>query len=139
MFRDIKNQMRSHVVRQILAACVFDDSPEGLDKLADDYHRHGDWQLFGWFDREILLGVCGFEVHSDWVEILHIATSENARGHGVGRAIIAELQNIYKMTIEAETDDDAVVFYRKCGFETTAIRKYDMQRWTCVLHLNYVR
>jgi predicted aminopeptidase len=37
------------------------------------------------------------------------------------------------MAIEAETDDDAVDFYRKRGFTTTAIQKYGVRRWTCVL------
>jgi len=47
--------------------------------------------------------------------------------------MVTTLQAQFKMTIEAETDDDAVGFYRKCGFEVTAIQKYDVRRWTCVL------
>jgi len=132
-FINIKNQMDNPVVLNILAACVFDDSPEGMAKQVEEYRRHGSWQLYGWHEGGDILGVCGFEVHPDWVEILHIAVSEKARGRGIGGKIVKVLRDQYPMAIEAETDDDAVDFYRKCGFETTAIRKYDVRRWTCVL------
>lgn len=133
MFIDIKKQIDSPTVCQILADCVFDNSTEGMDKVIKDYLRHGGWLLYGWVKNENIIGICGFEVHSDWLEILHIATCESARGRGVGSLMIAALQERYKMTIEAETDDDAVEFYRKYGFETTAIQKYNVRRWSCVL------
>jgi ribosomal protein S18 acetylase RimI-like enzyme len=50
------------------------------------------------------------------------------------------LQDKYSMTIEAETDDEAVEFYRKCGFETTSFYEEDgderYKRWTCVLPID---
>ena len=132
MFINIKNNMHNLEVRRILAACVWDNSETGMDKVEENYIRHKDWQLYGWYENEKVVGVCGFEVHSDWLEILHIATCESVRGRGIGKLIIAELQK-YKINIEAETDDDAVDFYRKCGFEATEIRKYDVRRWACVI------
>jgi len=133
MFINIKNQISNPEIRKVLAACVWDNSEKGMDKVEDDYKRRDDWQIYGWSEDGKIVGVCGFEVHSDWLEILHIATCESARGRGIGRLIIAELQERYSMNIEAETDDDAVDFYRKCGFEATEIRKYDVRRWACVL------
>ena len=119
-------------IRNILAACVWDNS----EKVTDDYKRHNDWQLYGWSEDGDVVGVCGFEVHFDWLEILHIATCKSARGRGVGQLMITELRKKYKIIIEAETDDDAVDFYRKCGFEVTEIKKYDVRRWCCVLALD---
>jgi len=133
MFKDIKIQMENPEVQKILSACVFDNSPGGMKTLSSDYHRHSSWQLFGWFENENLVGVCGYEVHLDWVEILHIATHENVRGCGVARNIVNALQKLYNMPIEAETDNDAVEFYQKCGFKVTAICKYNVQRFACVL------
>ena len=135
MIKDIKNQMDKQPVSEILAHCVYDNSQDGMNKVYADYARHRDWQMCGWYENETLLGVCGFAVHSNWLEILHVATAENARGLGIGKAIINFLQEKYKMKIELETDDDAVDFYRKCGFETIPIRKYDVRRWTCVLYI----
>lgn len=139
MFKNIKNQINTPEVRQIMAACVFDDSPEGMDSIVKEYRRHSTWQMYGWLDGNDIIGVCGYEVHLDRVEILHIATCANARGRGIGRKMIESLRKQYNKTIEAETDDDAVDFYRKCGFETEAIRKYDVRRWICVLNVKAVR
>ena len=133
MFCDIKDQLDSPAVCKILSYCVFDDSPEGIAKDVAAYRRHTSRQFFGWVESDEILGVCGFEVHPDYVEILHIATAETARGRGIGGAMVIALWKKYGMPIEAETGDGAVGFYRKRGFEISAIRKYDVQRYTCIL------
>ncbi|MCL2406841.1 MAG: GNAT family N-acetyltransferase [Defluviitaleaceae bacterium] len=135
MFIDIKPKIYGTEIRKILAECVFDSSSSGLDKLTLDYERHMGWQLYGWSENDRIIAVCGFEAHDDWVEILHIAVRADARHRGIGGKIVAALKDMYGMNIEAETDDDAVDFYRKCGFEATPIKKYDMQRWACVLFI----
>jgi Acetyltransferase (GNAT) family. len=80
-----------------------------------------------------IVGVCGFEVHKDYVEILNIAVAESIRHRGFGGKMITTLWKKYEMAVEAETDDDAVDFYRKRGFTATATQKYGVRRWTCVL------
>jgi GrpB-like predicted nucleotidyltransferase (UPF0157 family)/N-acetylglutamate synthase-like GNAT family acetyltransferase len=116
-----------------MAASAFDPSPEAMDYKATEFSRHESWLLYGWVENGKIVAVCGFEVHKDYVEILNIAVAENVRHQGVGGKMIAELWKKYEMAIEAETDDDAVNFYRKCGFQATAIQKYNVRRWTCVL------
>lgn len=133
MFCDIKNQLDNPDVRAIMAASAFDPSPEAMDYKASEFRRHESWQLYGWVENGMIVGVCGFEVHKDYVEILNIAVAESVRHHGIGGIMIATLWKKYEMAIEAETDDDAVDFYRKRGFTTTAIQKYSVRRWTCVL------
>jgi ribosomal protein S18 acetylase RimI-like enzyme len=81
-------------------------------------------------------GVCSYEVHIDYVEILNIAVSEKERNHGIGRNMIDAVAKTHIMAIEAETDDDAVGFYRKCGFEASAIQKYNTRRWVCTLRMS---
>lgn len=133
MFRDIKPQMDTPEVRRILADCVFDNSPEGLTKDIAKYQANEDMLCWGWYDGGELAGVCGFEEHANRVEIMHIAVAEATRRKGLGWAMVSALLENYGKPIEAETDDDAVAFYRKCGFETTALQKYDVRRWECVL------
>jgi len=86
------------------------------------------------------MGICGFRVLQNNVEICHIAVAENARGKGIGSKMVAALLDKYGMDIQAETDDGAVDFYRKCGFEATAMYKQydgkDFRRWTCVLPMS---
>ena len=45
------------------------------------------------------------------------------------------LQKQFSKAIEAETDDDAVEFYRKCGFSISQLNsnKYDSTRYLCEL------
>jgi len=131
-FRNIKSQLNNPAVREIMSVCVFDNSEKGLDQVAEKYHSHAGWQFFGWVENGELLGICGFEVHTDYVEIQHIAVAKNARGKGVGGKMMTALREKYHMPIEAETDDDAMEFYRKTGFETMKIQKYDVRRWACV-------
>jgi ribosomal protein S18 acetylase RimI-like enzyme len=133
MFCDIKDQLDNPDVRAIMAASAFDPSPEAMDYKATEFRRHESWQLYGWVENGKIVGVCGFDVHKDYVEILNIAVAESVRHHGVGGKMITALWKKYEMAIEAETDDDAVDFYRKRGFVTTAFQKYGVRRWTCVL------
>lgn len=133
MFCDIKDKLDDPTVRTIMAASAFDPSPKAMEQKAAGFRRHESWQLYGWVENDEIVGVCGFEVHKDYVEILNIAVAENIRHRGVGGKMIAALQKKCEMAIEAETDGDAVDFYRKRGFIATAIQKYGVRRWTCVL------
>ena len=50
--------------------------------------------------------------------ITHIAVHLEWRGVGTGRRLIAFVRDDLRFgQLEAETDDDAVGFYRSCGFE----------------------
>ena len=133
MFINIKDQLDNPVVRKIMAESVFDNSPEAMDYKAEEFRKKSGWFLYGWVENGEIKGVCGFEVHSDWVEILNIAVLPDSKKLGFGSAMITSLKNMYNLPIEAETDDDAVDFYRKYGFKATAVYKYNIRRWVCVL------
>ena len=140
MLTDIKNLLNEPNVRRIMGEAEFDNSPEAMEKKAEVYRQREDLHLYGWHENNILLGTCGVEDHSEWVVIRGIAVEPSARTCGVGRKMITAIQEIYKTTIKAETDDDAVEFYRKCGFETEGfIKSYpngECRRYECILHYN---
>ena len=101
---------------------------------AKSYKENEAQQLYGWVENGEVLGVVGVLTHPDKIEITSIAVAENARNRGIGRSMITALVKKYNTTIEAEADDDAVNFYRKCGFIcTTALEKHDVRRWKCNL------
>ncbi|GLB65138.1 hypothetical protein NCCP2495_30180 [Dietzia sp. NCCP-2495] len=59
------------------------------------------------------------------ITLLHIATSLEFRNRGVGTALVRWVQMQYAgLIIEAETDNDAVGFYRAAGFEIVSLAKY---------------
>lgn len=137
MFCDIKYQLDNPIVRKLIGESAFDNSLEAIDKKVAEFLRKKDWHLYGWIENDEIIGICGFEVYSDYVEISNIAVSPDARKQGVGIVMILALQQKYKMTVKAETDDDAVGFYLKCGFEAKVfINTYsnvECRRYKCVL------
>lgn len=55
-------------------------------------------------------------------EIEGIAVLAGSRGSGIGKYMFQEAMEREKLTwITAETDEDAVDFYRKCGFQVTEL------------------
>jgi ribosomal protein S18 acetylase RimI-like enzyme len=135
VFVDIKQQMDNPVVHRIISYAAFDGSPEAVAKTVQKYQTNPRLHFYAWIKNDEILGICGYEVHANKVEIHLISVDEHARAKGVGGSMIISLQNKYDMTLEAETDDDAVIFYRKCGFETTEfMHKKRGKRHTCLLH-----
>ena len=134
MFCEIQDRLSDPNIRHVFSYCLFDQSSEGIDKALKKYDGE---QFFGWIENDELKGVCGYRVLQDKIEICHIAVTDNARGCGYGSAMVIALCDKYGMDIQAETDDDAVDFYKKCGFETTALYKQygddKFRRWICVL------
>jgi len=137
MFCDIKNELDNPIVRKLVSESASDQSEEAMDRRAAEFKRRGDMHLYGWLEGGEILGVCGVEVCLDCVVINNIAVDPSARNRGIGKAMMAAVQRKYKTTIKAETDDDAVEFYVKCGFDVEGfIKTYGgvgYQRYSCVL------
>lgn len=142
MFTDIKSKMNNPVVHRIMGYAVFDDSPEGISKTMQKYQSNPNLHFYAWIDNKDengeTLGICGFEVRNDKVEIHLISVDEQARGRGIGGNMVNALREMYQRDIEAETDDSAVIFYRKCGFETIEfIHETRGKRHTCLLRNSF--
>ena len=134
MFHDIKARIAEPDAGTIIALAAFDGSAEGIEREVEKYRSSDTLLFYGWVVENTILGICGFEVHSDKVEIHLIAVDQAVHRQGIGSAMITALQTQYRLPIEAETDDDAVEFYRRRGFESTkfAHAKWGI-RYTCVL------
>ena len=79
-----------------------------------------------------------FFIEQKKVEILGIAVDLSARGKGIGSYMIKQVINNYdSLSVYAETDNDAVGFYQKNGFNITAFSEiYDgktVVRYRCKL------
>ena len=134
MFKNIKLKMDAPIVHKIIAYASFDGSPTGTQREVQKYQSNDNLNFFGWIENEQVLGICGFEEHLDKVEVHLIAVDETARGKGIGTKMIKTLITTYQKPVEAETDDDAVEFYRKCGFHVKAFTHPKKgKRWTCIL------
>ena len=132
-FRDMKKHLDHPDIIKIMALSEYECSLERAAIKVQSYKNNEAGQLYGWVENGEILGVCSFLVHQTKVEIMGISVVEISRYFGIGSSMINALRTKYEMAIEAETDDDAVGFYRKCGFETKAIQKYNVRWWNCVL------
>jgi len=136
MFVDVKRRMDTPVVHRIISYASFDGSVEGVTKIVQKYQSNPALHFYAWIENDVVFGICGYEIHSDKIEIHLISVDEHVRNRGVGGTMITALQEKYSKNIEAETDDDAVVFYRKRGFETKEfIHEKHGKRHTCSLKI----
>jgi len=135
VFNNIKDQLDNPMVLQIMAYSEYEESLERAVKRAQAYRENTAQYVYGWIEDGVVLGVCAFHIQPDKMIINGMAVAEHSRKNGIGRAMVTELQMKYS-SLEAETDDDAVGFYRKCGFIVSELPKvHDNCRWRCVLSL----
>ena len=134
LFQDIKARVFEPEVGVIISYAALDGSPEGVAKEAAMYSSSDKLHFFGWVEYGRVVGICGFEVHGDKVVIHLISVAEDRQRQGIGGAMVIALQKMYSLPLEAETVEEAVGFYRKRGFATTAFQHPEWgEKYTCVL------
>jgi uncharacterized protein with HEPN domain/GNAT superfamily N-acetyltransferase len=135
-FVDIKTKLCEPEVKRIISLSMYMPTPEKINSVIENSLADDKRNVYGVEINGIITGVVGFSIRADngeAVVIHHIAVAEAYQRKGVGRFIIESLLKEYQLPIELETDDDAVGFYRRCGFETTALMKHGVRRWKCRL------
>ena len=126
---------------RILARSVYQPTPQRLWTRAERYQKQPDSVVFAAIYQEHICGIIVADIvslHS--IIILDIAVSEALEHQGIGKAMIFHLIEEYRPAeICAQTDDDAVGFYRHLGFEINmAEEKYKgVTRYTCIYTCNY--
>jgi ribosomal protein S18 acetylase RimI-like enzyme len=124
-------------VQRLLALCIFEPIPEKLAELTARYDSMPNWALYGLHIDETLAGVVGVRTSTQkHILIQHIAVAPEAQRQGIGRRLIEHLIHVYQFyRLEAETDGDAVEFYRSCGFAVHNLGEVysGVERFPCVL------
>ena len=89
--------------------------------------------LIGAFDHQHLIGVIGLGLENS-ITIKHISVIKERRMQGIGgRLVRYAIKQFPGKSIIAETDDEAVEFYKSLGFACEAFEgKYNI-RYKCVL------
>ncbi|MFX3673487.1 MAG: GNAT family N-acetyltransferase [Paenisporosarcina sp.] len=125
-------------VRELLSYAT---SENAIDREYEKYISETNRHLYSWEVNGEAIGCMGIEfINEDHCEIKHIAVSPAARGNGVGRKMIDFICDEYSFElISAETDKDAVEFYRSYGFKITSLgEKYPgVERFLCELKSTY--
>ena len=134
---DIKRVLHDERILAVVAHAQFMPTPEKLHALAHKCQSDAAVAAFGCEDNGL---ICGTIILRDdgggLFEIMSIATIPAYRTRGVASRLIAFASDALNCaTLRAETDDDAVGFYRKCGFQIESLgEKYPgIVRYLCTL------
>ncbi|MFC5471597.1 GNAT family N-acetyltransferase, partial [Cohnella suwonensis] len=123
-------------VSLLLAECMWSDSERILQEI-DKYKADDSRELYGKVINNELVGLIGLiHISLREVELKHIAIRSDNRRQGIGKQMINEIINKNGIDkIIAETDKDAVNFYRNIGFEIMSLgEKYPgIERFQCIL------
>ena len=106
---------------EIYRHCMFMPTEEKFHKKMDAFLADHAVKIFACYDQGVPVGVMVISfVEGKKIEILGIAVETSARNKGIGSYMIKQLANDSGViSVYAETDKDAVGFYRKNSFEVT--------------------
>jgi len=129
---DLRGRQDEPAVRRVLERSH--GSTEALEEACAHY-RSGEWTFIGWQEGEEILACAGAEqLTGGTIGIRSIAVAPAWRHRGLGRTLLDSLAGRAGASmVVAETDDDAVGFYRRCGFAIEdAPPKFGRPRYWCV-------
>ena len=119
----------------ILSNAVFQPTVERMNHILDGVYGSGDTTLYGLAIGQNVVAVAGIRRTSETAaELLHIAVKASERRKGNGcqlLKLVIQEENMEELV--AETDRDAVDFYRRCGFIAQSLgEKYaGVERFAC--------
>ena len=122
----------------LLALAVGGTDGERTAKLLNAYEANETWTLYVHRRKQRTVGIVGCETlaAAKTARIRHIAVDPTVQRVGLGRRMIEALfRQLDFSVLRAETDSDAVEFYRACGFtvETLGETYPGVERFECVL------
>ena len=137
-FVNVKQNICDADILPLLAPSVFDPTPEKLNARAKRYLDNRNAFVYACREGGKYIGIVVFEVVGTRATVLDIAVDEACRKSGVGSRLLSfVLENFNISELTAETDDDAVGFYKKYGFSVTETQTvYDARRYLCTFRRN---
>lgn len=134
---DIKSRLHDERILNVLSLSQYMPTKEKLNILADKYETDSTVSAFAYEDNGFIFGIIILRhIANDEFEIIGIATDPAHRNQRIGSRLITFAVETLKCGItKAETDDDAVGFYRKYGFQVDSLgEKYPgCIRYLCAL------
>ena len=137
-FVNVKQNIFDTDILPLLAPSVFEPTPEKLKARAEKYIKRPNTHIYACRDGGKYIGIVVVEVVGTKATVLDIAVDEACRKQGVGSALLSFfIENFAIDKMIAETDDDAVGFYKKFGFTVTEIKTiYNTRRYLCTFRRN---
>ena len=137
-FVSVKQNIFDTDILPLLAPSVFEPTPEKLKARAEKYIKRPNTHIYACRDGGKYIGIVVLEVVGTNATVLDIAVDEACRKQGIGSALLSFVFDKFNISeLTAETDDDAVGFYKKFGLTVTEIQTvYDTKRYLCTFRRN---
>lgn len=131
---DIKEIITEPDILKLLAPSVYNPTEERLLNRANKYKEDENVNIYACKEDGKYKGIVIFKIVNNSATILDIAVKPDYQGRGIGSKLIDFIFNSFNaQNITAETDDDAIGFYKKYGFTVADTKvKFDTKRYTCV-------
>lgn len=140
MIRDIKQNFLTPNVYEIYSQCMYAPTYEKFAEKAHSYLNDPSTAIYGFYADHALLGIIALQTKApNTAEIVGIAVEHSHQHRHIGKNLIQYAVTAGRYTeLYAETDDDSVSFYKRCGFESEAFQTaYDgipCRRYRCTYH-----
>ena len=130
---DIKEIITEPDILELLAPSVYNPTEERLLNRAKKYQEDENTNIYAYKADSKYEGIAVFKVSDSSATILNIAVKPEHQGQGIGSKLIDFIFNSFKVdNITAETDGDAVDFYKKYGFTVTNTKLiHGTERYVC--------
>ena len=131
---DIKEIITEPDMLKLLAPSVYNPTQERLLNRAKKYQEDENTNVYAYKENNQYKGIVIFTVFDSTATIRDIAVKPEHRGQGIGSKLIDFIFNSFNaQNITAETDDDAIGFYKKYGFTVADTKvEFDTKRYVCV-------
>ena len=121
MIKNIKDILCTQEIYDIYSACMFEPTFDKFKIEAEQMQKDSSVSVYGYFSNEKIIGVISTQETDKTVEIIGIAVHTKERHSGIGTKLIDYVKDKSPKSIIAETDSDAVMFYKKYGFNIKEI------------------
>lgn len=131
---DIKSSICENRIYELLAPSIYNPTQERLLNRAKKYQEDKNTHTYAYKENNQYKGIVIFKIVNNSATILDIAVKPEYQGCGIGSKLIDFIFKSFNVSsITAETDDDAIGFYKKYGFTVAYTKvKFDTNRYTCV-------
>lgn len=140
-FLEKKESVLTEEAYTVYRQCMYNPDYEAYIRKINDFFNDKNTEIFTCLNEDKIVGMLVLTISGDnGAEIIGIAVHSSFQKQGVGSFMVRESANKMNLhMILAETDDDAVGFYKNMGFDITKEVKHygngSVDRYHCLLTL----
>jgi ribosomal protein S18 acetylase RimI-like enzyme len=129
-FMEIIYEDNFNEIFEIFKDVVYNPTKENIENILLEYKQNKEKILYGYYLEKKLIGIIGIKNNMENNEVLHFGIHQKYRGMKLGTELM-DFIKIKNKPIILETDDDAIIFYKKYGFKYTEYYREKYKRYKC--------